>query len=139
MIKLLQTDWICVLICSSEVLYTCTYVLVVNLFLTFNSFSGWIPFVHKRVLINIHRIILSSGRQQVGLLKKKMIIHDIVVEHTRFNILQLLQNKKKISEVYLLFYCVIKCNATRDKINFLMHAEEHYSQKIVIHLSDGYR
>lgn len=73
-------------------------------------------------------------------MKKKMIIHDIVVEHTRFNILQLLQKyKKKISEVYLLFYCVTKCNATRDKINFLMHAEEHYSQKIVIHLSDGYR
>lgn len=52
-----------------------------------------------------------------------MNIHDIVVEHIRFNILQLLQkSKKKITEVYLLFYCVIECNATGDKINFLMRS-----------------
>lgn len=69
----------------------------------------------------------SSSRQQVGLLKKKMIIHDIVVEHTKFNILQLLQNKKK--SVKFTFCFIVSSNATQLEIKSIFWC----MQRSIIH------
>lgn len=56
-----------------------------------------------------------------------MIIYDIVVEHTRFNILQLLQNKKK--SVKFTFCFIVSSNATRLEIKSIFWC----MQRSIIH------
>lgn len=57
-----------------------------------------------------------------------MIIHDIVVEHTRFNILQLLQESKKKS-VKFTFCFIVSPNATRLEIKSIFWC----MQRSIIH------